>query len=135
MDLLSNEILIHIYLNLNINEAKKLSLTSKKYYNIYKYLINNNKYLNINFFNRDKIFKFILLGFRYINFNNQYYKIINIKNHMCYYKIYTYNGYIIYINEKNIKIYHYKIKNIKYESIKLIINSNFNIKSRPILIK
>jgi len=133
MDLLSNEILFKIFLNLNIIETKNLSLVSKKFNSIFNYLHKKNKYINVNFSNKNKILDFVQLGYRYIIFNNNISKIINIKTGYNFYKIYTYDGYIIYIRPVNISCHNLK-KTLYTNNIKLIINSKFNIKSKQIVI-
>ena len=133
MDLLSNEILFKIFLNLNIIETKNLSLVSKKFNSIFNYLHKKNKYINVNFSNKNKILDFVQLGYRYMIFNNNISKIINIKTGNNFYKIYTYDGYIIYIRPVNISCHNLK-KRLYTNNIKLIINSKFNIKSKQIVI-
>jgi len=133
MDLLSNEILFKIFLNLNIIETKNLSLVSKKFNSIFNYLHKKNKCINVNFSNKNKILDFVRLGYRYMFFNNNISKIINIKSGYNFYKIYTYDGYIIYIRPVNITCHNLK-KNLYTNNIKLIINSKFNIKSKQIVI-
>ena len=133
MDLLSNEILFKIFLNLNIIETKNLSLVSKKFNSIFNYLHKKNKYINVNFSNKNKILDFVQLGYRYMFFNNNISKIINIKSGCNFYKIYTYDGYIIYIRPVNISCHNLKKKSYT-NNIKLLINSKFNIKSKQIVI-
>jgi hypothetical protein len=134
MDKLSNEILFKIFLNLNIIETKNLSLVSKKFNSIFNYLHKKNNCINVNFSNKNKILDFIQLGYRYMIFNNNISKIINIKTSDNCYKIYTYDGYIIYIHPVDIRCHNLKNK-LYTNNIKLIINSKFNINSKQIVIK
>lgn len=131
---LPNDMLNIIYSKLTPSEAGNLSKVSKKLYLIYQNLKKFNKYINLDL---ELFKKEITLGNRYLEINNNIYKIINLISYFPpSYNIILHNGYILNIYDKRINLFNYKKfnKKIHKENIKLIINSKFKNKINSITV-
>ena len=100
ISLLPYDIIIKIFLNLNIIEAKNLSCCNNYFKYIYEDLKKKNQYLPLDEINLFK--NCINKGFRFIKINNNYYKIINVieyfnDSHTIMFK----NGFMLNIYENH----------------------------------
>ena len=133
LPLLPYDIIIKIFGNLDITEAKNLGDSSKYLKYIFQELTKKNKYKPLN---ESKIKNYVNKGLRrFIKINDDYYKIINIIQYINdSITIIFKNGDMLNINEDNSLLFNLNKKRIyiQKKNIKIILKSKFKYKINSI---
>lgn len=125
LSLLPYDIIIKIFGNLDITEAKNLGDSCKHLKYIFQELSKKNKYQLLN---ESKLKNYVNKGIRFLKINDDYYKIINIIQFINYSQtIILKNGDMLNINEDNSLLFNLNKKRIYIEknNIKIILKSKF----------
>lgn len=132
LPLLPYDIIIKIFGNLDITEAKNLGDSSKYLKYIFQELTKKNKYKPLN---ESKIKNYVNKGLRFLKINDDYYKIINIIQYINdSITIIFKNGDMLNINEDNSLLFNLNKKRIyiQKKNIKIILKSKFKYKINSI---
>ena len=132
LSLLPYDIIIKIFGNLDITEAKNLGDSSKYLKYIFQELTKKNKYKPLN---ESKIKNYVNKGLRFLKINDDYYKIINIIQYINdSITIIFKNGDMLNINEDNSLLFNLNKKRIyiQKKNIKIILKSKFKYKINSI---
>nr|QDY51949.1 hypothetical protein 2_21 [Mimiviridae sp. ChoanoV1] len=133
LSLLPYDIIIKIFGNLDITEAKNLGNSCKHLNYIFQELSKKNKYQPLN---DSKLIKnYVNKGIRFLKINNDYYKIINIIQYINdSITIIFKNGDMLNINKDNSLLFNLNKKRIYIQknNIKIILKSKFKYKINSI---
>ena len=132
LPLLPYDIIIKIFGNLDITEAKNLGNSNKYIKHIFQELSKKNKYQSLN---ESKLKNYVNKGLRFLKINDDYYKIINIiQYNNDSLTIILKNGDMLNINKDKSLLFNLNKKRIyiQKKNIKIILKSKFKYKINSI---